>query len=280
VIAEMHALWGPKAGNGERDYEDAVSFDEGFGPAVARAAVADGASTAFESQAWMNMLVRRFVDPDGPPLEAVAFEPWLAKVQAEWAAEARVAAPSAGGLSVGAAVPGSDEAIWALYEEDRAQEATYGTFLGVELGGLAGKGPGSWWRTLAIGDTVLFHVRAGRLVRHSPPLSSAEFAQGPALVHSSPERRAADCAALLADAGGPLAEGDLILVATDALAAWLLGLHEAGAPAWELAAGLDPAGFAELVGALRATGDLVNDDVTLLVVHLAAGPARNGDRQP
>ena len=67
--------------------------------------------------------------------------------------------------------------------------------------------------------------------------------------------------------------GDVLLVATDALGAWMLGRHEAGTPVWGILANLDTRAFKHLISALRASNELVNDDVTLLVVRLAAEPA-------
>jgi hypothetical protein len=258
VIAEMWALWQQKAGNAESEYEDACCYSEGFGPFCARAAVADGASTAFESQAWVNLLVRRFVDAPGPRLDAVAFDAWLGSVQREWA-------------SASAAAPAADS-IFSLYDDDRAQEGTYGTFLGMELGGLDGNGTASWWRALSIGDTVLFHVRGDALVGQSPSMELRDFARGPALVHSNDDRRQADCAAIVVDAGGPLEAGDVVLVATDAFAAWLIRREESGSPVWNLIADIDPVSFSDLVTTLRTNRELVNDDVTVLVARLVNDP--------
>jgi len=264
VIAEMWALWQAKSGNPESEYEDACCYSEGFSATRARAAVADGASTAFEAQSWVNLLVRRFLDSSGPSLDAKAFGDWLAVVQHEWSQRASSAEAAA------------TDSIYSVYDDDRGDEGSYGTFLGFELGDLAGDGDSSWWQALSIGDTVLFHVRAGTLVGQSPMLRADDFGRGPSLVHSSSEWLRSDCSAIVLDRGGPLLDGDVVLVATDAIAAWMLRRHEAGVPVWDVAAGLDPARFAELVSALRANGELVNDDVTLLVTRVTA---RRGGQQ-
>ncbi len=258
MIAEMWTFWQQKMGNAESEYEDACCYSEGFGPSCARAAVADGASTAFESQSWVNLLVRRFVDAAGPRLEPASFGAWLGSVQQEWA-RAAAAAPTT-------------ESIYSVYDDDLAQDGTYGTFLGMELGGLGGGGAKSWWRALSIGDTVLFHIRGGALVGQSPKMRFGDFARGPALVHSNADRRDADCSAIVLDDGGPLQSGDVVLVATDALAAWMTGRAESGTPVWDLVANIDPLSFRDLVAKLRANGDMVNDDVTVLVARLAGEP--------
>jgi hypothetical protein len=256
VIAQMWALWEPKSGSPEAEYEDACCYSEGFTSSSARAAVADGASTAFEAQSWVNLLVRRFVHDAGPSLETGAFGDWLAVVQKEWAQAEATSEPA--------------QSIYSIYDDDRAEEGSYGTFLGLELGGLDGDGRSSWWRALSIGDTVLFHVRGNTLVGQSPAMRAGDFGRGPSLVHSSGEWLRSDRAAIVVDSGGPLLDGDVVLVATDAFAAWMVGRHEAGTPVWDLAAGLDATHFRELVDALRASGEMVNDDVTLLVARVTA----------
>jgi hypothetical protein len=265
VIAQMWALWQAKSGNPEAEYEDACCYSEGFAPGCARAAVADGASTAFEAQSWVNLLVRRFLDDTAPPLEAAAFGDWLGVVQKEW--DQRSASSQ------------EADTIYSIYDDDRAAEGTYGTFLGLELGGLDGDGRGSSWRALSIGDTVCFHVRGNTLVGQSPAMRADDFGRGPSLVHSSSEWLRSDCAAIVVDSGGPLLDGDVVLVATDAIAAWMVRRHESGAPVWDLAAGLDATRFSELVAALRGSGEMVNDDVTLLVARLTARrPAAQGEQ--
>ena len=254
MIAEMWTLWQQKSGNAEAEYEDACCYAEGFGPSCARAAVADGASTAFESQSWVNLLVRRFVDEAGPRFDAPSFAAWLGSVQTEWA-HAEAAAPAV-------------DSIYSLYENDRVAEGTYGTFLGMELGGLDDGGANSWWRALSIGDTVLFHIRGDTLIGQSPRMALGDFGRGPALVHSNADRLQSDCAAIVLETGGPLATGDVVLVATDAFAAWMIRRHESGSPVWDLVAGVDPASFPGLVAKLRASREMVNDDVTVLVTRI------------
>jgi hypothetical protein len=74
------------------------------------------------------------------------------------------------------------------------------------------------------------------------------------------------------DAGGPLEAGDVVLVATDAFAAWLIRREESGSPVWNLIADIDPVSFSDLVTTLRTNRELVNDDVTVLVARLVSDP--------
>ena len=207
-------------------------------------------------------MVRRFVHAAGPRFNAASFDAWLGAVQTEWAQAAAAASAT--------------DSIYSMYEDDRAEEGTYGTFLGMELGGLDGGGAQSWWRALSIGDTVLFHVRGDALVGQSPKMARRDFERGPALVHSNADRRQADCAAIVLEAGGPLVAGDVVLVATDALAAWMIGRGESGTPVWEFVARVDPRSFRDLVAELRKNGEMVNDDVTVLVTRIGSDPVDQG----
>ena len=71
---------------------------------------------------------------------------------------------------------------------------------------------------------------------------------------------------------GSLRDGDMLLLATDAMAAWLLKRHEEGRPLWRwLYRKLGtPESFAAMVAIGRRTG-LRNDDFTLVrVIHHAS----------
>ena len=121
------------------------------------------------------------------------------------------------------------------------------------------------WRSAAIGDTCLFHIRDGRLHTTFPLDHSRSFNTSPALLGS--------CAAdpeVIADhvrfAAGTVAEGDDFFVCTDAMAAWFLARVEDGGRPWETLRDLTETGFAEWVSEARRTGALHNDDVTL--VHM------------
>jgi hypothetical protein len=75
--------------------------------------------------------------------------------------------------------------------------------------------------------------------------------------------------AALALAEGPLAAGDRLYLATDAVAEWMVRADAADAAAlWPLLDRLDPAGFHRLVADRRRAGVLKNDDATLMRVRV------------
>lgn len=237
-----------KHGNAEAEWEDggaAAPADRasGRGP---RLAVADGATSGFGSARWAQQLVAGFVgaDRDGPPeLAPRALLGWFELMQTRWRDDPRLA--------------GANE----LQKIKLAQVGSFATFLGCEL---TDRG----WTAIAFGDTVLFHVRAGRLVAQFPAMTAEDFGVNPDGVSTRPETLA-DLVGRMLVARGDLADGDVLYLATDALAHWMVGAdHHALWPT--LAALGHPDTFHALVADRRRTGELHNDDVTLLRAHIVS----------
>ena len=109
----------------------------------------DGATEAYDSIRWVDQLVESFlgVDPAGGAavLTPDAMDAWFGR--------------DAGAL--GANAPARSRTI---FEERKFHdEGSFATLLGCEIAGLDGHWPR--WQAVALGDTVLFHVRghaAGR----------------------------------------------------------------------------------------------------------------------
>lgn len=247
--AQMVVFWDPKLGSTEAEWEDCAGHDSGgVGSGTARCIVVDGATEAYDSVRWVRQLVGSFLglrDP-APGLGAEQIDGWIARMQQQWVDEA--------------------PATFATIFEERKfhDDGSFATMLGCELDGLAGPTPG--WSAVALGDTVLFHVRGGRLVAQFPPLRPGDFGLNPEGVFTKPETRDRMRANLL-QARGRLEVGDLLFVATDAFAEWVVRTAAGpdGATLWALLARLDdPAFFARMVADRRAAGEMKNDDVTLL----------------
>jgi hypothetical protein len=209
----------------------------------------DGATEAYDARRWVEHLVGGFVADSGPDLTPDGLRAWFEQVQRQW-------------------VAGAPDGFATVIEEHKfREEGSFATFLGCRLAGL--DGPDARWEAAALGDTVLFHVRAGRLVTHFPPIGVDEFGLSPDGVLTHPHA-VGQMVRSLEFAHGGVREGDLLFIATDALAEWLL--LEAGrdeAPLWAALTVLDhDATFAAMVADQRAAGRLRNDDVTLLRVRL------------
>ena len=100
--------------------------------------------------------------------------------------------------------------------------------------------------------------------------AARDFGLTPALFRTRPD--ALDPAPLAAR--GRCRPGDLFVLATDAVAQWLLRRCEQGNPLdWQRWEALTEAEWEEEVSALRRDSQIVNDDCTMVLVRICAGSA-------
>jgi hypothetical protein len=234
VQVASQVLWLPKGGHRAEEYEDAFLVQAGRQLPL-RAAVADGATEAAFSRTWAQRLVEGFV-VDGPASPA-ALEDRLQAWRRAWR---QTAAAREGGLP------------W--YAAAKAREGAFAALLG-----LAVQADGTW-QALAAGDCCLFHLRGEAVCACWPLTHPEQFGNHPALLGSL------DVAAdppLLAQHGS-WQPGDVFLLASDALAAWLMRTDPVAALAFT------PLSFSAVVASARRQGGLRNDDVTLVRLELEA----------
>ncbi|HTG44475.1 MAG TPA: hypothetical protein VK633_08080, partial [Verrucomicrobiae bacterium] len=126
------------------------------------------------------------------------------------------------------------------------------------------------WRACAIGDSCIFHIRNGLLLKSFPLDRSEQFNRRPILLCSNPENnRPVWKAVELAE--GECQEGDQFLALTDALAKWFLCEVEAGRRPWKMLEEIqNGGGFKKFVQQLRAAQAIRNDDTTLLSIRWIA----------
>jgi hypothetical protein len=242
----------PKQGNDLWEWEDGAAAAPqdpvtGRGP---RFALADGATEGFGSTRWAMRLVEGFVAPE-VELTGRSLLGWASRAQDEWRHDPLLSGAS--GVE--------------LFKLDSV--GSFATFLGCEFTDL--EGPRPRWRAVALGDTVLFHVRRNRLIAQFPPMRADDFGVNPAGLPTVP-------AALpgvigqMAFEEGDLAPGDLVYLATDALAHWMVReCRDDEERLWSLLAGLDhPRRFLALADDRRETREMTNDDVTLMRISVAA----------
>ncbi len=233
-----------KAGNRREEYEDAWAVRGSDSPRAARVAVTDGATEASFSALWAVLLAEAWVrsrttGPDFPARLGPARRLWARKVR-------------------GRRLP------W--YAEEKARRGAYAAFLGVALVPRTGA-----FRAVAVGDCNLFLLRGLgpglRLERAFPRERSEEFGSSPFLL-GSVSRPDDDPARHVRVTEGVVPGDGLLLLASDALSAWLLRREERGEPAWEAVSPLgvrDGLEFEALVEAAREDG-CRNDDMTLVRV--------------
>lgn len=221
-----HAL--PKHGHTAEEYEDATAAPVEAADGTVRAAIADGATESAFAGAWARTLVEEFIGADVAVPET--FEESIHRTRRVFGG--RIAEHAT-------ALP------W--YASAKAEEGAYAAFLGLVFY------PNGAWRAVAVGDCCLFHLRDGEMLSAWPIDDPGEFGNRPALLGSRldvPQPGAEMTSA-------QWSSGDRFLLASDALAAYLLA-HRPSA-----AAGLDADAFAGFVADARADG-MRNDDVTLV----------------
>ncbi|MFQ5569578.1 MAG: hypothetical protein ACE5G0_07875 [Rhodothermales bacterium] len=253
-----HALH--KAGTEAWHYEDAYAFEAAAG----RAAVADGASDAFEAGAWARLLVTKFVHAP-PSAEPAAFLDWLKGPARAWKATlnweelpwyAEQKVREVGGLATMAGL-WIEEAV----EDPDVEDAT-------------GDRPTARWNALAVGDACLMHLRKDAVLARFPLESGDVFGNTPALLSTQLHHTQATFdAGGLRHYSGTCQVGDLFFLATDAMAEWLYGLADleglnVGLGDWEHLARLIETDFKAMIEELRSQAFIRNDDVTLLILRV------------
>ena len=253
--ALLDTFWAPKHGNSLEEYEDAFAPASGgeLEGSRLRFAVADGATEAVFSRIWAELLVRGYRKGliTGRTHDT---RNGLARLGRVW--QRRV-----GGVPL----------PW--YGEEKRRQGAFAALVGLEVSSDEPGDTGTW-RSYAVGDCCLFHLRGDRLLGSFPVEDPEDFGSRPTLLCSNMNRNAGalDSAAI---AWGEWAAGDVFCLASDALAAWLLGEHLSGDPPWRGACELGTTGaedeFAGWISHLRAERGLHNDDVTLLRIALSTG---------
>lgn len=234
----------PKLGNSREEYEDAWAHRHTRTPAGIRVAVTDGATESSFAKLWAVLVAESYVRSD---LAGSEFLARLEPARRLW--RRRLA---------GRPLP------W--FASEKAEQGAFAAFLGVEIDAHKNR-----WTALAVGDCCLMQIdnvgKEMRVVASFPLQQSSQFTMSPYLIGSS-----ADGESLkdrIHTSQGSLRDGDMLLLATDAMAAWLFKRHEAGRPLWRwLYRKLGtPESFAAIVAYGRKNG-LRNDDFTLVrVIH-------------
>lgn len=219
----------PKQGNTADEYEDAFwppHGRDGEQP-LFRLAVADGATESSFAGRWAALLVRAYCRGRLLPLGAA-----LGPIQRVWQREIE-----------------SRPLPW--YAEEKARAGAFSSVVGLTV--RAGE-----WQAVAVGDSCLFHLRGTCLLCAFPLECSNAFTQRPALLASVAGRNGF-LRQGVPTISGQWEPGDRFLLATDALACWLLRRWENG-EVIDLPESGD-ALQAMIARARRAA--LRNDDVTL-----------------
>ena len=234
----------PKSGNSVSECEDAIAVDS----ASNRFALADGATEAFDARSWAHQLVTAWVREKDclAPLEFWTFVEEQGQIlSASWS---RMKLP------------------W--YSEEKARGGSFAAFVGIQIDL---NSEAASWQSVAVGDSCLVQVRNNKLVRALPVASSTQFGATPVLAPSNTSLQP-EVALQIGFDKGQLEDGDLSLLLSDAVAAWLLRLSEdknerALAEFLDLLKRDDEATLAEFFENERASQRLKDDDIAVLGIE-------------
>ena len=240
-----------KAGNRPDECEDAswISYPVNGGPA--KIALCDGATESAFARPWAQSLARAFIycPLNLSNLDSASLAQWLERPQEEW----------------NRAVPWQ-RIPW--HGEAKTRAGALSTLLGLELDQTPAR-PGVYpWRAVAVGDCCLFIVRDNALARSFPMDNAGHFNDTPPLICSNPANNGG-LWPKVRQMNGQCRRGDRLILASDALACWILQEQESGGKPWETLLSLEsPQQWEAWLQARRAGRAMRNDDTTLITIKV------------
>jgi hypothetical protein len=238
---QLRQLLLTKLGQEVSECEDSLALDT----QACRFAVADGATEAFDARRWAERLAQNWVQREST-LTLEEFRPWVA-------AEGRELQESWNGLNLS----------W--YSEEKARAGSFAAFVGVELD-LAADLPS--WRAIALGDACLLHCRGGALVKGLPLSRSESFNAAPILVASDSTLHESSMQSVVIDSGS-CESGDVLLLMSDAAAAWYLKRLENGSGAGNLFDMKCDEELSRFFDEERLAGRIRNDDLAIIRIEIS-----------
>lgn len=239
-------LRAPKTGERLDDCEDFAQVAIPYGDGITRIAVCDGATESAFAKEWARILTQNFVRRplSIPSMDGPSFSKWLEPCSNQW-----------DGIVPWERIP------WHGRAKTRA--GAFATLLGMTIGQIRDN-PGMYsWNAIAIGDTCLFIVRDQTLLISFPLGNSNEFNNSPILVSSNQDSNVGIWPRVQRQ-WGKCQPGDWIIVASDALARWILEAVESGGNPWETLAPLNSRTWEGWVQCRRDERVMHNDDTTLI----------------
>ncbi len=241
-----------KSGNRLGECEDASWASYPYnGGLPARISVCDGASESAFAREWAQILSEAFVHRpmDLSSLDNHSLARWLSSSQERW----------------NRAVPW-ERIPW--HGEAKTRAGAMSTLLGLEIDQTANSAGAHPWRAVAVGDCCLFVVREDELAVSFPMDDASQFSNTPPLVCSNPTNNARLWNSIH-QLSGECRPGDVIILASDALACWILQERESGGRPWETlqAIGSD-AEWKTWVQARRSYRSMRNDDTTMITISV------------
>ena len=226
------------------DCQDAIKVNEEY----SRYAVADGATLSFFPKQWAELLVERFCEMPNLSLNAENWKQWLVPIQEKWYKQVEERVKVRGQFY--------------LTNSFNTREPAVSTLVGLEVEKTKQK-----WRAVVVGDSCLFHKNSSGF-RSYLIEQSEDFTSRPEAFASFPEANHYDPEFIR----GEIQSGDTFILATDALAKWILE-HKESENLEEILHQLrqieNREEFNQFVDQARDEDiRLVNDDVALMLISV------------
>ncbi len=255
LTCSITSLWAPKRGNLKSEYEDAFAQNpagESVHDSSCFLAVSDGATESSFAGIWAKQLTRSFCS-----------KPFFTEEEAI----DRIDGLSAKWHEIVFRKP----LPW--FAEEKAKMGAFATFLGLGIfANTEGGNHSGDWHAALVGDSCLFYIHNDELLLSVPINDSDDFGNAPILISSIPSRNK-DVWNHLVLLSGEWESGDLIILATDALAAWFLIEVENGHKPWNelLLFSKEPdvkVMFPQWADHKQQGKAMRNDDVTCILIEL------------
>jgi serine/threonine protein phosphatase PrpC len=246
MLFEHRAFWLPKDVQDVNAYEDAFVVDGARGIA----AVCDGVASTIYAGRWAGLLAQAVVADPPNVNDREVFDAWLNRTREAWHRSI-------------------DENSLAWHQKPKLLEGAGTTLLWVEVAAMDGPGPAVrpyQVRSYSIGDCCLFHVRGGRVLQTFPIQESTRFEENPQVIRSVLKRSDAVNLEAMETQCNP---GDLLMLCTDAVAAWTMRQLEAGTVVdWDGLWQMSQPQWQQWVVRLRQAHEIRFDDSTAVLLRL------------
>lgn len=225
-------------------------------------AVADGATRSFYPKQWAELLVKNFCEGTESVLAADNLEEWLCPIQNAWYEQIKKRV--------------NEQNKYFLTNRFNAKESAVSTFIGLEI-----NKSNEDWKAIIIGDSCLFH-NSDTAFKSYLKENSADFTNRPDAFASFPKDNPIGCPPEFIS--GKTKSGDTFILATDALAKWIVQHKEKNKLPEVLTQlnGLETdEQFYDFVDEARQNAEtpLDNDDVTLILISVESEPQENIEPQ-
>jgi hypothetical protein len=211
---------------------------------VLKFAISDGATESSFAKQWSNLLVCAYKEKS---FEKDHILETLMQVSESWHS-----------------IVDTIDLPW--YAQEKKETGSFATFLGITIDSKA-----ECFEASAIGDCTLFQIRNDALLFTFPVLSLEEFGNTPNLIASNQSYRA-DIENKISYCKQDIQIGDIILLASDAFAAWIFKQIATGEKPWDYLANIlnfenYNTDFQNWLNQKRETSEMKNDDVTILILN-------------